>query len=150
MSPRPELPPALARFLELYRCGRFFEGHEVLEQAWLRTRSPFYQGLIIMAAAFCKRDRGNGTGAARNLRKALRRLEACPPVHLGLDVAAVRDGITRRLERLRAEGIDPDGGFAGDGSLDPGMLRRLVPDLPLPVDRAAIRGDEPEWREGDP
>lgn len=142
------LPAALTQFLTLYRAGRFFAGHEVLEAAWLKTGSAFYQGLIITAAAFCKRERGNAAGLARNLRKALRRLDGCPPVHLGVDVEALRAGLRQRLERLRAAGVDPDRGPGGDGTWDPEHLRSLVPDLPIQVDPTAIRGDEPEWREG--
>lgn len=142
------LPPALARFLELYRAGAFFTSHEVLEGAWLKTGSALYQGLIITAAAFCKRERGNAAGLARNLRKALRRLETCPGIHLGIDVASLRNGIGLRLARLAAAGVGPDGGAGGDGTWDPRRLRDLVPDLPIRVDPASIRGDEPEWREG--
>lgn len=148
MPAAPGLPAALERFLELYRAGRYFEGHEVLEAAWLRTRSPLYQGLIITAAAFCKRDRGNAAGAARNLRKALMRLKGLPDVHLGVDVAALRKGLRQRLEGLQAAGIDPDAGTGGDGAWDPGWLRGVMPDLPVEVNPAGARGDEVEWSSG--
>lgn len=142
---RHRLPTALERFLALYRAGDYFAGHEVLEEAWHGTGSDLYRGLIILAAAFCKRERGNAVGAARNLRKALRYLQRCPDVCLGVDVAALRRGAAERLQRLQAASIEAHGHVAGDGTWDPEGLRSLVPDLPIPVDPSRVRGDEPEW-----
>ncbi|MFO7245706.1 MAG: DUF309 domain-containing protein [Thermaerobacter sp.] len=135
MKASPGLPGPLQEFLELYRAGLYFEAHEALEPVWLRTRSPFYQGLIITAAAFCKRDRGNAVGAVLHLRRALRRLEGVPDVHLGVDVDGLRRGLRRRLEGLAAAGVDPEapGVRRGDGTWDPQALRKVMPDLPIPL-----------------
>ena len=134
-SPAPApVPGPLAAFLDLYHRGRYFESHEVLEEAWHRCRSDFYHGLIILAAAFVRRDRGTPRGVRRNLLKARRYLERYRPRYLGLDVERILAWIDRYAARV-AEAGDPEGE----------ALRRLVPDLPLPVNPAWIRGDEPEW-----
>ena len=131
----PALVPApLAAFLHLYHRGRFFESHEVLEEAWRRCRSDFYHGLIILAAAFVRRDRGTPRGVRRNLAKARRYLERYRPHYLGIDVEAILAFADRQIRAVERAG-DPEGD----------ALRRLVPDLPLPVHPGWVRGDEPEW-----
>src|SRR5690606_41625908 len=80
------LPAPLAAFLERYRRGEYFESHEVREKAWLHSRSDFYPGLIILAAAFLRRARGTPGGAPRNLLKAPRCRAPYPPPSPGLDV----------------------------------------------------------------
>ncbi|HEY8415922.1 MAG TPA: DUF309 domain-containing protein [Thermaerobacter sp.] len=129
------VPAPLAAFLERYRRGEYFEGHEVLEEAWLRSRSDFYHGLIILAAAFVRRDRGTPRGVRRNLLKARRYLERYRPHYLGIDVERILAFIDR-YARLVEEAGDPEGE----------ALRRLVPDLPLEADPSRIRGDEPECK----
>jgi len=127
------VPAPLAAFLERYRRGEYFESHEVLEKAWLHSRSDFYHGLIILAAAFVRRDRGTPRGVRRNLLKARRYLERYRPHYLGIDVERILAFIDR-YARLVEEAGDPEGE----------ALRRLVPDLPLEADLSRIRGDEPE------
>ena len=134
--PRDLVPAALAQFLRLYHDGRFFESHEVLEEAWHRTHSDFYHGLIILAAAFVRRDRGTPRGVRRNLAKARRYLERYRPHYLGLDVEAILAFIDRQIPAVEQAG-DPEGE----------ALRRLVPDLPLLVHPGWVRGDEPEWQD---
>lgn len=82
-----KLPAALLAFFELFNSGEFFESHEVLEGAWLQNDSDFYQGLIIYAAAYVKRNRGNPRGVVLNFNKALNYLRPYKPSYLGLDVA---------------------------------------------------------------
>lgn len=124
------LPAPLLRFCELFNAGRYFESHEVLEAAWRRTGSPFYHGLILVAAGHVKWERGNPAGAARNWRKALRYLDPLPGRYLGLDV----DGLRRHLRAAAAAAEDPAG---ADGRWEPDPPR-------LEPDPARVRGDEPE------
>jgi predicted metal-dependent hydrolase len=101
------------RGLELIRAGRFYDAHEVLEDAW-RAAPPaerdFFQGLVHVAVAWYQAGRGKEVGCERQLEKALRRLDPYAPAHRGLDVTAL-------LESVEA-------------------ARSRFPDLPSPVLRA--------------
>jgi predicted metal-dependent hydrolase len=65
------------RGIDLFNQGRYFEAHEVWEQAWLRSRDEeklFYQGLIQAAAAILHAQRGNPDGCRRLWEKASHKL----------------------------------------------------------------------------
>lgn len=126
------VPAALVRFCELWNEGRYFEGHEVLEEAWRASGSPFYHGLILLAAGRVKVQRGNPAGALRNFRKAMAYLEPLPSPYLGLDLEALR-AHARECMRLLER--------AGDGA----RAWRL-PTLRLLPEGSRVRGDEPELR----
>lgn len=84
---------ALDDFLALYSAGRYFDAHEVLEQAWRRSPEapmPFLQGLIQWAVALEHHRRGNAHGARALIDRALRNLEGAPPGYLGIDLSACR------------------------------------------------------------
>jgi predicted metal-dependent hydrolase len=84
----------LARGIELFNHGEYFECHEVLEEAWTPECGPrrlFLQSLIHMAVGFYHNRRGNPVGALRQLRKGLRKLSGYLPVCEQIDTA--------RLER---------------------------------------------------
>ena len=48
------LPGPFRRFLGLYGASRFWDSHEVLEEAWRRSGSDFYQGLMVKSRVVCK------------------------------------------------------------------------------------------------
>jgi predicted metal-dependent hydrolase len=88
------MDPLLARGIALFNHGKYFECHEVLEEAWTPERGErrlFLQSLIHMAVGLYHHTRGNPAGAVRQLRKGLRKLAAYLPVCEQLD--------TGRLER---------------------------------------------------
>jgi len=125
-------PAALARFLELYRAGRFWDSHEALEGAWRSSGSDFYQGLILYASAWVHWERGNAHGVQAQLRKVSERLASYPAAYLGLDVSAVREHCTTvRLELTR----DPDG------------WQDEVAAMPLEFVPDRVRGDEIELQD---
>ncbi|MDI3316187.1 MAG: DUF309 domain-containing protein [Bacillota bacterium] len=96
-------PEAYRRFVELFNEGRYFESHEVLEDLWrARGHDPFYQALIIVAAAHVHAGRGNPRGFRRHLQQALRLLAPYPDRFRGLDVGALRGWIQETLERQAA------------------------------------------------
>jgi hypothetical protein len=83
-------PPAFAAFLRDYAAGRFFEAHEDLEALWrARDADPFLQGLILLAAAHVKAQRGSTEGARRHFASAAAYLGPFSPAHRGVDVAAL-------------------------------------------------------------
>jgi predicted metal-dependent hydrolase len=98
--------------LEHIRAGRFFEAHEELELVWRAAPAEerdFYQGLVHVAVAWYQAGRGRPVATARQLEKAIRRLEAYEPEHLGVDVAALRAQLAELLETLDLGGRQPDG-----------------------------------------
>jgi len=97
--------PLYLRGIELYRSGRFFECHEVLEELWTPMRGPrrlYLQSLIHFAVAFYHQQRGNPLGAERQLRKALRKIEAYLPRYEGIDTATLDREGRIGLARIRA------------------------------------------------
>ncbi|OJT17875.1 hypothetical protein BO221_43540 [Archangium sp. Cb G35] len=86
----------LAEGVTLFDAGRFFEAHEVWEEAWQHEHGPrrlLLQGLILVAAGWLKRDAGNARGAWTLFSRALERLEALPPACEGVDVGGLRPQI---------------------------------------------------------
>jgi hypothetical protein len=99
--------PLYRRGIELYRAGKFFECHEVLEELWTPMRGPhrlFLQSLIHFAVAFYHLGRRNRLGAERQLRKGLRKLERYLPLYEGMDTGTLyRQGQTCREAILAGE-----------------------------------------------
>ncbi len=91
-----------AVFLSLLAQGRYFEAHELLEEAWREAgeeAKPFLQALILLAAALHQEQEGRS--GARNLAKAEARLLSLPSPYLGLDW---RPLLTLARLRIRARG----------------------------------------------
>ncbi|GLV49082.1 hypothetical protein TJA_21840 [Thermus sp. LT1-2-5] len=88
----------LEEALALWREGRYFEVHEVLEGAWLGAQGEerrFLQGLILLAAAL--HQRALGQSGLRNLRKAEARLRGLSNPYAGVDWEALLAEARRRL-----------------------------------------------------
>jgi uncharacterized protein len=102
---------ALAEGLRCYESGEFFLAHEHWESVWLKCEEPektFLQALIQITAAFHHFQRNNFRGAASLLRGALRRLDAFPAAHGGIEVETVRASVRAWLMAL-----DEAGGSTG-------------------------------------
>lgn len=83
-------PEAFDAYLRDFAAGRFFEAHEDLEPLWReRDGDPFLQGLILLAAAHVKVQRGNAAGARRHFDACALHLAPYAPAHRGVDVAAL-------------------------------------------------------------
>jgi len=88
----------LEAFLRLFQKGRYFEAHEVLEEAWREAEGEekrFLQGLILLAAAL--HQGAEGRSGLRNLKKAEARLHGLPSPYLGLDWGPLLLEARRRL-----------------------------------------------------
>ena len=88
----------LEAFLRLFQEGRYFEAHEVLEEAWREAEGEekcFLQGLILLAAAL--HQGAEGRSGLRNLKKAEARLHGLPSPYLGLDWGPLLLEARRRL-----------------------------------------------------
>jgi predicted metal-dependent hydrolase len=101
------MDPLLARGIALFNHGEYFECHEVLEEAWTPERDPrrlFLQSLIHMAVGFYHNQRGNPTGAMRQLRKGLRKLTAYLPACEQVDTARLEREVLVVLQAIETGG----------------------------------------------
>ncbi|HUI55964.1 MAG TPA: DUF309 domain-containing protein [Bryobacteraceae bacterium] len=99
------MDPLLGRGIALFNRREFFECHEVLEEAWTPERGPrrlFLQSLIHIAVGFYHHERGNALGAARQLRKGLRKLAAYLPDRESLDTGRLHREAQLVLTRIEA------------------------------------------------
>jgi uncharacterized protein len=106
------MPDPFKTGLEHIRAGRYFEAHEELEIVWRAAPTgerDFYQGLVHVAVAWYQHGRGNRVGTERQLDKAIRRLAAYEPDHLGVDVARLRAQLVGLRATLDLGGRQPDG-----------------------------------------
>jgi hypothetical protein len=95
----------LERGIHLFNSRHFFECHEVWEEVWTPERGPrriFLQSLIHFAVGLYHVERGNPVGAARQLRKGLRKLAAYLPDCEGIDTARLHGDGLIALERIEA------------------------------------------------
>jgi uncharacterized protein len=93
------------RGIHLFNSRRFFECHEVWEEAWTPERGPrrlFLQSLIHFAVGLYHTERGNPAGASRQLRKGLRKLSAYLPSCEGIDTARLHRDVLIALQRIEA------------------------------------------------
>lgn len=87
----------------LFNEQEFFRSHEVLEEAWTAengARRLFLQSLIHIAVACHHWQRRNLAGAAAQLHKALRKLEAYLPAFEGIDTARLDRDAQAALELI--------------------------------------------------
>jgi uncharacterized protein len=93
----------LAAGLACYRNREFFEAHEHWEDVWNELVDPeraFLQGLIHVTVAMHHYQRANFTGAERQLRRALGRLQRCPDGFGGINVATLTSDVGEWLRAL--------------------------------------------------
>jgi uncharacterized protein len=81
--------------LALFNAGRFFDAHEVLEDAWREAprHSPLrrhLQGMVQLAVAFHHQSTGNHVGARSVLERAIRNLNGADSSFPDLDLARLR------------------------------------------------------------
>jgi predicted metal-dependent hydrolase len=89
----------LTEGVQLFNEKEFWHAHESWEELWLEAGTDLHQylqGLIQLAAAYHHVQRGTTRGAVRLFDAALKRLEAFPVIHCGIDrrgaiAAALRD-----------------------------------------------------------
>ena len=89
----------------LFNAGRFFDAHEVLEDAWRNAprhgaRRRHLQGLVQAAVALHHHSTSNIVGARSVLRRACRNLEGAEESLPDLDLAALRASLADWQEYL--------------------------------------------------
>ncbi len=105
MPLRPSTAEILARGQALYNEGRFWEAHDVWEDAWLVEDGEvrrMLQGLIqVTAGCFKAVVRRNPGGAVKLLASGLEKLEPIPDALGGLALGAFRRAIAETLAEAR-------------------------------------------------
>ena len=95
----------LQKGIRLFNNRKFFQCHEVLEEAWIPERGPrrlFLQALIHLAVGLYHCERANPMGASRQLRKGLKKLAAYLPSCESIDTARLYQESREALERIEA------------------------------------------------
>jgi predicted metal-dependent hydrolase len=98
---KPEFKTYFLEGIHDFNARKFWEAHEAWETLWLSAESDleqFLQGLIQVAAAYHHVQRGTYRGAPRLFAAGLKRLEAFPLMHCGLDRTEM-EAAARRHQR---------------------------------------------------
>ena len=94
--------PGLARGVELFNAGEFWEAHEAWEEAWMPHRhepgSDFFKGLVQVSAGWFHYGRRNRNGALIKWRTGADYLRQYLPADHGLDLA----GLVAHTDAARA------------------------------------------------
>jgi len=112
----------LARGIELFNGGEFWESHEAWEQIWLRHSEParvFLQALIQLAAAYHQLNRGIHHGVVKHFNNVALKLGPFSGRFFGVDVDAVKVAVaTGQAEIARV-------GAGGTGEFDRALICRI-------------------------
>src|SRR3989475_10699635 len=95
----------LQQGLEEFNRGRFFEAHELWEEAWnnvVGEEKRFYQGLVQIAAGYHKLSLAQYNGARKLLERGNQTLSSFPPDHAGIDLASLLRTVAEALHQLTA------------------------------------------------
>lgn len=110
MSEDAPPPPLLVEGVRLFNAGRWFDAHEVLEDAWRAEPAEvrrLYQGLLQVGVGLHHASRGNLRGALNLLDRGMAHLERFRPRCLGLDVdSLLRDAAAARRALAEPGGLE--------------------------------------------
>lgn len=96
--------PRLARALERFNSGDWYEAHDLFEELWHETQGPsrpVLQGVLQIAVAHLHLERGNHHGATVLLGEGIGRLGRVEDDALGLDILTLKGLASDRLQRLQ-------------------------------------------------
>ncbi|RME70723.1 MAG: DUF309 domain-containing protein [Chloroflexi bacterium] len=108
-------PPLVLEGLRLFNQGRYFECHEVLEEAWVAEPSPvrlLYQGILQIGVACLHIQRKNWRGAMKVLERGVPKAGRFAPTCMGINVARLLDDARTIYQELIRLGPDWNGEFA--------------------------------------
>ena len=100
---------ALARGIEHFNAGRYFQAHEAWEEGWHpapERERDFWQGITQVAVGLVHRGRGNAHGATTLLRRGGRRLQSYGDTHMGVPVGALSRFAFETADRIERNGVD--------------------------------------------
>jgi hypothetical protein len=124
---RDEPPPLLLEGISLFNRGKYFECHEVIEQAWNEEKTPvrvMFQGILQIGVACHHIQSKNWRGAMKLLERGTPKTRRFAPRCMGIDIAKLlADAEAIRQELLR---LGPD----WQGEFNP----QLFPTIQLALD----------------
>ena len=122
-------PATLQRWLidaaREFNAGRYFEAHEVLEEALDEVPEHMWElfiGLIQIAVGYHKVTQQLWSGARRMLQRGLEKVEPFPPEAAGINLEALRQCVRTDIERLHGGRFD-----AAAWRRHPPRLQPLIP-----------------------
>lgn len=108
-SKAESLDPEARKGIGLYNLGEYFEAHEALEAAWMKTRPPereLYQGILQIGLAYYQISRGNYRGALKMFKRGQRNLKPLGESFLGVDLTQLREDALKVENAVRHLGPD--------------------------------------------
>ncbi|HLG14413.1 MAG TPA: DUF309 domain-containing protein [Blastocatellia bacterium] len=93
--------------IRLFNAARYYDAHEVWEEAWLRSSGEaklFYQMLIQAAVGLHHYERGNVRGARGMYRKVIEKVAQLPAVLMSLDISEFSREFRQFFAKLIEEG----------------------------------------------
>ncbi len=120
------LHPEARKGIELFNLGEFYEAHEPLELAWMKTHSPerdLYQGILQIGLAYFQISQGNYRGAVKMFNRAQRNLKPLGETLLGVNIRQLQNEAKIVEETIRLLGP------SRLNELDQGLIK----DVPLTI-----------------
>lgn len=105
------LHPKAKAGIELFNKGEYYDAHEPLEEAWMKTDSPerdLYQGILQIGLAYYQINRGNYRGALKMFRRGFHNLDPLGDTLLGIDISQLQEDartVETTLRQLGPTGI---------------------------------------------
>jgi predicted metal-dependent hydrolase len=101
-----DIPAALLRHgIDEFNRGRFFEAHELWEEAWGGAEGEekrFFQGLTQIAAGYHKLSLSQYNGARKLLGRGQQILQEFPSDFAGIDIVFLLETVAITLNDLRS------------------------------------------------
>lgn len=107
-------PPLVLEGITLFNEGHFYKCHDALEEAWRAEEGPvrdLYRAILQIGIAYFQIERGNYRGAVKMLLRVRQWLAGLPDACQGVDVARLREDVSRVYEALAALGPEQLAGF---------------------------------------
>ena len=108
-APATSPDEALARGIEHFNAGRYFQAHESWEEGWHPAPEPerdFWQGITQVAVGLVHKGRGNAHGSATLLRRGAQKLQGYGEEHMGLRVGEISRWAFDTADRIERHGVE--------------------------------------------
>ena len=106
------LHPKAREGIKLFNLGKYYQAHDLLEEAWMDSPSPerdLYQGILQIGLAYYQITRGNYRGSLKMFQLAKRNLSPLGIALLGIDIVRLQadaQSVESALRQLGSAGID--------------------------------------------